>query len=420
MSSTYHLVCVEADTGAYSGAVYSYPRLRQSSDLIHWSQGTIAHDMSTFYGACLLITASTRYLISTPTILSAATYTPTSSTYLDVSQCLLSYRLKEQIGMVGQLELVLDNAGGALSALISQPGATQPLGPNCLVRLNEGYCTGTPPVGAETIKTGSYRINRVTVQRSPREHQLRLLCSACTSQLDHMNRFQITYQNQSLGWLIKEICARAGLLLTVLPATSQMSEVIATFVLQANSAYRIALDELCNTYSLLYFLDQDEVMQFREIAATDAPVMTYQPEVEQISFGLDDGRANHIIVTGKPPGSTFVGALTTAEAYDDVHMHWVGSERLLCHVDPKLTTSAQCASKAAFLLAREQQAQHTYQVTVPLNPALQLLDVVTLTDYAVPVGSGQGGNARIIRIQTSYEAQHAVYTMTLELEGVES
>ena len=55
----------------------------------------------------------------------------------------------------------------------------------------------------------------------------------------------------------------------------------------------------------------------------------------------------------------------------------------------------------------------TYKVTIALNPALQLLDVITLTD----AGSGQSGNARIIESLVKYDAQHATYEMTLTLEG---
>jgi hypothetical protein len=132
-----------------------------------------------------------------------------------------------------------------------------------------------------------------------------------------------------------------------------------------------------------------------------------------LSFGGDDLRANHIIVSGKPPTGGQAMALTTAEVYDDTNVHAVGLERLLHITDQKLTVTGQCSLRASLTLAQEQRAQLTHKVTIALNPALQLLDVVTITDS----GSGQSGNARIIESQALYTAQHATYEMTLTLEG---
>ena len=106
-------------------------------------------------------------------------------------------------------------------------------------------------------------------------------------------------------------------------------------------------------------------------------------------------------------------ALTTAEVYDDSNVHAVGLERLLHITDQKLTTTGQCSLRASLSLSQEQRSQLTHKVTVPLNPALQLLDVITLTDP----GSGQSGNARIIESTVKYDAQHAEYSMTMTLEG---
>ncbi len=170
--------------------------------------------------------------------------------------------------------------------------------------------------------------------------------------------------------------------------------------------------------SIPHNLDQDEVVQFRELSTSDASVWSYQPEIESVQFGSEDARANHIVVTGKPPLAGIAGALTTAEAYDDAHMHMVGVERLLHHVDPKLTTAAQCSQKAAFLLAQEVRSSILHTVTLPPNPALQLLDCITLKDSIAPQGSGQQAAGRIMHIAVSYDAQHAVNEMKLTLEGM--
>ncbi|HZO74236.1 MAG TPA: hypothetical protein VFB60_18690 [Ktedonobacteraceae bacterium] len=423
----YTLTCIELDSGLLTGSVYSYPRLRQSADLVHWSNGLIAHDISCSLGAVAfkLVTPNTGnagpryYLASLATVNSAPAFRNASPTqFLDASASTLSYRRSEELGKPARLEVLLDNAQGAYNALVTSAGSYQPIGLNASMVLSEGYKTGTPPTLNDVVRVGVYRITQIHFVRSPEENQLLLIGQDLSRTLDLTVRYQNTYANQTLAYLVTEVCARAGLFALALPGTSQMSQVVATFVLQAGQSYRHALDELCTTYGLLYFLDQNEVLQFRELSSSDPSVWTYQPEIETVSFGSNEQRANHIIVSGKPPSGSLPAALTTAEAYDDAHMHLVGLERLLHHVDPKLTTTAQCSQKAAFLLAQEVRTQVVHTVTVPLNPALQALDGITLIDSAAPRGSGQSATCRIMRLQVHYDALSGVNALQLTLEGM--
>ncbi|QBD76183.1 hypothetical protein EPA93_09240 [Ktedonosporobacter rubrisoli] len=417
----YNLIVSEVDSGLLTGSVYSYPRVRQSRDLQHWSSGFILHDVTTLYSAVELqsSTNTAAYIVSMPSVMQSPNFSQSNAQqFVDVSGRVLSYQRLEQLGHPARLELVLDNNQGALSALVSSASNYQPIGLNTFVVLSEGYKTGSPPSTPETVQVGTYHINQIIFERSPHENQLRLVAYDRSRNLDLLNRFQSSYSNQTVAWLITEICARAGFFLLSLPATTQMSQQVPSFVLLSNQSYRRALDELCSTYALEYFLDQSETLQFRELSASDGSVWSYQPEVELVSFGSDDLRGNHIIVTGKPPTGGQVGALTTGEAYDDVNAHLVGLERLIHHIDPKLTTTAQCQLKAGFLLAQEQRAQTAHQVSVPANPALQLLDVITLSDYNAPQGSGQSSNCRIVRSTVLYNAEQAEFAHTLDLEGV--
>lgn len=423
----YTLTCIEIDSGVLTGSVYSYPRLRQSADLVHWSNGLIVHDLSCTYGAVtfkLLAPnsggAGPRYYItSMPLIFSAPAFQIANpNQYLDVSSSVLSYQRVEEPGKPARLEVILDNARGVYNALVTSGSTYEPIGLNASCILGEGYKTGAPPIAPDAVKVGVYHLAQIHFVRSPQENHLLLVGLDASRNLDLPSRYQMTYTNQTLSFLVTEIAARAGLFSPSLPVTSQMSQSIPVFVLQAGQTYRKALDELCSTYGLVYFLDQNETLQFRELSSGDASVWSYQPEVELVSFGKNDLRANHIIVSGKPPIAGPAGALTTAEAYDDAHIHLVGMERLLHHVDPKLTSVSQCAQKAGFLLAQETRAQITHTVAVPLNPALQLFDGVTLVDSAAPGGSGQSSVCRVVRILVHYDAQHAIYDLQLELEGM--
>jgi hypothetical protein len=417
-----HLVCVESDSGLITGSVYSYPRVRQSADLVHWSNGVIYHDLGCSYGAAAFKCtppsggAGTRYyLANMAAVFSTQAFsTGNASQYLDVSAAVLSYSRQEQADKPSRLEVTLDNTNGVYNSLIALSSSYgKPIGMNTLLVLKEGYYIGTPPTTPTTVQTGTYHINQILFERSPDQNQIRLLAYDLSRNLDLECRYQMTYSNLSLSYLITEICARAGLFQLALPNTSQMSQGIVTFVLHAGQTYRKALDGLCNLFGLDYFLDQNEVLQFRELSSSDTPVWSYQPEIELLSFGGDDLRANHVIVSGKPPTGGQAMALTTAEVYDDTNVHAVGLERLLHITDQKLTTTGQCSLRASLTLAQEQRTMLTHKVTVPLNPALQLLDVVSLAD----TGSGQSGNARIIESVVRYDAQHAEYDMILTLEG---
>ncbi len=406
-----------------TGTLYSYPRLRQSADLLHWSQGLIVHDITCTYGALALKlstpnsgTAGARYyLASLPAIYSAPVFQSSNVTqYLDVSNAVLSYQRHEHLGQPSRLEVVLDNARGIYNALVTTAAVYQPIGLNASLVLREGYKTPSP----DTVLVGVFHLEQIRFVRSPQENRLVLTGRDLSRNLDLIARYQNTYSNRTLGYLVSEMCALAGLFSVVLPATTQINQSVSPFVLQAGQSYRHALNELCSTYALSYFLDQNETMQFRELASSDTSIWSYQPEIETVSFGSSDQRANHIIVSGKPPASGGAGLLTNAEVFDDAYVHQLGLERLLYHVDPKLTSTTQCSQKAAFLLAQEIRAQVKHTVTVPLNPALQLLDGMTLIDSAAPVGSGQNVTCRIVQIQAHFDAQHALNELQVSLEGM--
>ncbi len=84
----------------------------------------------------------------------------------------------------------------------------------------------------------------------------------------------------------------------------------------------------------------------------------------------------------------------------------------------KLTTTAQCVAKANALLLQEQRIQTAHMIVVPANPALQLYDGATVTDYSAPNSSGQSTNCRIIESTVIFEAEKAVFEPHIALEGL--
>lgn len=403
---------LEVDTGAFTGLSYSYARLRQSLDFTHWSDGFLLSQRFS-YGPTWLKAPTppagsagpAYYILNNTYAWRAPLYNPANAqSYLDVSAQILAAQRREQRGKAGQVTLRLSNAGGQYNSLPM-------LGLNTSLALAEGYHdpgSGSP----STIAVGIYYVDAYTYVRAPDDNELLIAASDATKRLDQAARLQTTYNSRALSWLLTELAARAGLFAVSIPATSQFSQTVPNYVVPASHTLRRALDDLCAIYSVYYFLDQNETLQFRELSAADASVWSYQPEIETLTLGSDDQRANHVIVTGRASA----GTLVYGESYDFAHITQTGQERPLYHTDPRLTTSAQAALKAGFLLADEQRAAAHHTITVPANPGLQLLDVVTLTDSPAPTGTNISTHARISALEMQYNAQHAQFALTLTLE----
>lgn len=426
----YMLAVIESDSGILTGSVYSYPRIRLSADIVHWSNGIILHDISgtvTFGANAFYLTApqsgssGARYYITTMGyVYTAIPFNQSNSNqFVDLSPAVLSYKRIEKTNKPAEFQMVLDNSKGQYNGLVStSAGNTQPLGPNTSIVINEGYYVGNPPTTKDQILTAVYHLQQIHFERTPQDNLIRLVGYDKSRLLDYQARFQQTYNNKTVAFLVAEVLGRAGLFNPVISSTSSTSRSVPQFIIYAGRAYRAAMDELCTTYGLYYFCDQNEVMQVRELGIADSSVWTYQPEWELFSYVVNDLRANHIVVSGKPPATGQAGALTTWEQYDDAHVQWVGGEQLLHEVDTKLTTTGQAQLRASLSMQREQRAAQAHVVQVPVNPALQLFDVITVNDYAAPQGSGQSGNARIVESTITFNAEHAEYTQQFALEGV--
>ena len=422
----YNLICVEADSGFLTGSVYSYPRLRQSTDLLHWSNGRIMQDVTTTFGVNFIKDTApggsrARYiLVAMTTIQYNNAYAQSdANNYFDASSKILEYKRTDQLDKPCTLEIVLDNASNALISKISDYLNTsyEPIGINTLVNLNEGYYTGSPPTSQETVNTGRYHIKKIEFERSPGVSQIRLHCRDLTYLLDQESRFQTIYTSKDLTWLLTEICAKAGIFSISLPGTSQMSTTITSFTLHAGQPYRRAIDELCRVGWLEYFLDQTEQLVFKELSSGDASVWTYTPEIEKWSVGTNDIQGNHVIVTGQRSPGGPLGNITTGEAYDNIHARAVGFERLIMIHDQKLTTAGLCENAAGFIMDQERRDQYEHSIKVPANPALQLLDPIETVDTGSQ-STGIDNTSRIVRQEVQFNASKAEYQQTILLEGL--
>lgn len=421
-NGTYTVTYVDSDSGTITGASFFYPRVRQSTDFIHWSNGYIFQDANNAANLGIVPlyrpTDTTVYMVAQNRTYTRSDYSQADPTrYLDMSTAILSYKRTEHESKAATIELELDNTGGAFNSKVGSLTSFAPINIGSSLVLNEGYKTGAAHTTPESVKSATFRMKKVTFERGPSTHRIKIVGVDASYLLDAINHFQIQYAGQTVAYLITEICARAGLFTVVVPGSSTFTQTVPIFILQANRTLRATLNEVCQTYNLRYFIDQDEKVQLREFSVGDASVWTYQPEVEVLSLGTDDEPANHVIVTGAATINTTTAKVSTGEAYDMTAEKLIGRERIKHVVDMKLTTPAQCALRASSILYQEQRATVAHYISVPLNPALQLHDPLTLTDYAAPKGTGQSGKFRINAMQAEYSAQAAKFEHTISLEG---
>ncbi len=427
----YHLISIDVDTGLLTGVSYSYPRIRESLDLIHWSSGSILSSVTegTALRPCCNLLKTTFPGQSNAQILlcnsSEIRYNDAYSTIngnkqTDISDSVLRYEHTETEGQPSKLTLTIDNNKNAnFNHVTIQDDFYQAITRNGNIVLSEGYYTGSP-AAKDVEQVGTYHVDEIVFVRAPGRNEIELICYDNSRQLDTVNRFQSTYTNQTVSYLLQEVCTRAGLLSVSINAPTAGSVTVRNFVLHAGQTYRNALNELCSIYKIVYFLDQDEVMQIKEISDGDASTWTYTPELVEVRFGTKDMRANHIMIHGLVPNPLIValGTVIYGEAYDADNFFSVGQERALMLSDNKLTTTAQCNNNAAYLLAQAQRAQRKNTAIIPVNPALQMYDVIELIDQSSLspiVGTGLDQTCRIIKQSMKYDIQGATYTRDGEI-----
>jgi hypothetical protein len=414
-SGIFTLCYNEIDTGTVTSLVYSRPRLITSRDFTHWSDG-YPLGISCSLGATLLDATTSPpagsagpgiYVAGDLQIWRSPQYSQSNIyQYQDVSSRIISFDRREKVNAKGELQLVLDNADGALTPFVTGG----PISPNAVLTLSEGYQVNGAP---DTVTTGIYRIERVTLARSPDASQIHILGYDPTKWLKWQVRTMRSYTNQTLGWLIAEIVARANIPLAPLPNTPQVGEILPSFIVPTGSTLAHAFKELVSTYDLYWLYDQQNGLTLRELNSGDGVNWAYSPDWFALTLGWagDDDRATHIIITGKPLSTS---QLCAAEAVDYANSARVNQDRVLHVANPRLTTNVAAAVKASLLLADEQRANSTYAATVAGNPALQVLDVVKITDAFLDLSN----TVRITELHVTYKAEQATYLLTFTAEAV--
>ncbi|MDB5077989.1 MAG: hypothetical protein JWO42_4168, partial [Chloroflexi bacterium] len=400
----YRLTFLEQDTGSTSGLVYTRVARAVSPDFVHWQAGT--PDLAAApHGAVWLKHAAGQLLVAPETVRLAPAYNPATG-YRDLTGDLLRLDLVEREGAPARLVATLDNSTGAytsLAALVS----------NAQLLLSQGY------MGAGLVPTHLLYLDEWTFARAADEHSVTLTAYDASRRLVRQTRYPLTYINRSVGYILGDLVALAGLEgAASVDASAQFSQNVALFQLTPGQSYLAALQRLLAGY--------DGGFSVRAVpgsgpafAAVDLPAVTgksagqpivwsYSGEPEHLHLTHAGDRANHLIVYGPQKIPTAV-----AEVWDAADLVTTGQERYALLVE-QLAASAGAASLAAGLaLAREARLATRVDLAVAPHPGLELFDAIMVNDSAIPVI-----NCRIVGLTLAYYPRIALHDLVLTCEGM--
>jgi len=410
-SQRYLLAHIQNDNGVRSGLVSQTVRVRSATDPRYWSNGASFRDGLPGRGVSLVSRPDDGvYLITAQRVYRSPHFRyEDENQFAVLTNALLSYERVEQLNQPARIEITLDNSNGQWNDLIGSQTRYRPINFNASLCLYEGYRTSS---GDEIVRTGTYRITQIALERAPNRHLLKLVALDLSHQLDHVNLHQDTIPGFGARYIITRICSRAGIPDPDIPLSGgDLDSPILSFLLPTGQPMRAALDEICMIYQLSYFLDPDERLHFRFLPADEAPVWSFQPELETVTFTSNADRANHVIVSGRAAFSS--SATVNGEAYDEANVHHTGIERLAYRADPKINGSDRCTAAALSLLNEQRTLAMQRVLTVPYHPGLEPGDVISVSDPR----SASTGNVRIVRLDSRYDRASATYTHRLHCSG---
>jgi hypothetical protein len=379
-SDTYRLTFVEQYTGtvAYSRPYHSHAPASADYASNLWREPS-PFDLASEYGQAMAASASAAWL-STP---SGVWTAPLAVTSLDVTADVLQCAARES-AFEGRVQFTLRNDDGRYSA------PPTPLALGAEVRVGLGYRTSA---GNEASDGPSYWIERIERRTGRGEGSVVITARNGWSLLDRWRA------RRSYAWaagtttvfaILQTLFARAGLEFSASGASSEVSNLQPAFVIQPGES---ALNAVRRLLAML----PDVILLRRESAILTEPLAS---QAAAFAYGND-----YRILTGRyadaSPESNRAQAFglnVFAEAFD-----WpsVGTEsdRLDQAIDRNLATATQAQDRADALLRQALLATATAEITSPVNCALELWDVIEVTDVLAGLSAAK---KRVAGIELRY------------------
>lgn len=376
------------DDGSVTGSATTKTEVWQSSDSVNWAPVASLGNLFP-NGASVLVSNGVFYVFDGQTVMQSSTGTNT----LDLTADLVTLEIVEKPNAEGGASITLNNYNGQYT------NAPQ-LKSNASVTIQFGY-------GTDLITTHVMYIDQVRNEATADRLDVILDLRDCTKFLTQVSSRFIALSGKTIAQLIQYVCDQAGVTVASIGTTPQFSQTIPCFAITPGETWDTALNRLANVYAFAYRREGSTVF-FSERQSNDASVWTYGTETFGINWSKTADQSSVIRVIGAPTGNT----VAFAEAVDTAQLTATGRERYRHIVERLLTTSAQCQIKASLVMREEQAHSTTGSVAVALNPGLQLLDVLTITDARVGLASQR---ARVEEIHWHVDMNTGAYYQQLAL-----
>jgi hypothetical protein len=394
----YRLTYVEHDDGSVDGTPFDRYRLACSLDFTHWSCGVPAspQTLTSVFGAPFAKAFGSYYVTTPVYTFSWQVYTAGDATRnSDVSPQVLAYQRRETLLHASEVEVTISNQAGQFD---TAPGLVR----NGTLIVDEGYVTAS---GTEQVTVAMASIEHWFFRRSPGGSELVIVGRDVSRWLDDEAPLLLTYKNRTVLWLTIEVAARAGIFQLFWPSTPATGQTVASFAIQPGHSWREALHRLMEAYGLEYVVRADGSLVLHDPSQADTSAWTWQGELMSGQYATADLAANHVRVF-----STGV----QAEAWDYAAAEAAGLVRYRHVVDRMLATNAEAQIRAANELILEQRKLRGGEIVAPLNPGLEILDVMTVVD----AGIGLNQTYRCQTITAMVDVAKGEFDMKIALVGV--
>jgi len=398
---TFYYAATLFDDGSVSGQAGNRTTVYVSTDTFTWNPWQSFAGVFS-YGAHALPVGGVVLLFDGTSLYTAPAAAPSTDLTADV----ISLAISERLNAEARGSIVLSNQSGQWNGSGVPSG---PLARDARVSVSLGYVDAI--LGPLTVQTHLLIVDAIEWTVTALERTVTLTLRDTTKLLDYPWSKLVTYTNLTVGQITGKIAGLAGLPIAALPGTQQFGQTVGCFLITSGETLLTALLRASEIYEYDFFSDGTGTLRVVERQASDGSTWTYTTQHLGISYAVGADQSNVIRVMGQGSGT----AQVYADVVDAANLLLVGKERFRQEVERMLDTSAKCRIKASLILRDEQVGAVAAQMAVPMNPAHELTDVVTVTDSAVGLTNVM---LRIGGIDLEVHPEAATWMHTLHLTGV--
>lgn len=362
----FYVATTLVDDGSLSGTAGNRTTIYRTTPT-SYAFGPYAHLGQAFqYGCAALISGGQLVLAGAP----STVFSPAPAAATDLSNDVLALHLTDAPHTPSHATITLANDQGQYNSVL-------PLRADASLTISLGY-------GTETVTTHSLLIDSIHSSANADTQTVEITAR------DHLRDFTyhtgriLAYTNQTVSAILQSIVQQAGATLGTLPGTSQFSTAVPCFLIKPGDTWQQALDRLAAIYLFDAWCDSTPQIRVVDRSPGDASTWTYSTDqILALAYGQVGGQPNTIRVTGTTSG----GQAVFADVVDSADLQSYGRQKLVLVVEKMCDTAAKCSLRANQELRDAKAARTSAQLTVPLNPAHELMDVITITDSALAITS---------------------------------